>query len=204
MAQLHRSRGFTLVELLVVISIIMMIAGFGLVKMQGVWTDAKKTACEQNLKDIHAQLFRYQSAKGRLPSKSGSAFVMEVWGDPFVEKSVQNAKIFFCPSQPLPELTDATLEEQMTPANIHYAGRKQEKPYRFAMLDGKDASKTIICCDKPDIDGTPPHKGHCLCVLYANGSTGQILSADFGPEGILSIGPDSPVEALQGLEASDQ
>lgn len=204
MTRPSRTHGFTLVELLVVIAIITMLAGFGIVKMQGVLEDAKKTACSANLQEIYAQLNRYQTKKGHLPNESGSAFVLAVWGDPFVEKSANNAKIFFCKSRAQEDLDDNNLEETVTTAKIHYAGRVQEKPYRFSVLDGKDASKTIIVCDKPNMGGEECHKGKCLCVLYASGQTGEIDREKFGgKDAVLAIGPESAYEPLQGLRGDE-
>ena len=204
MTRPSRTHGFTLVELLVVIAIITMLAGFGMVKMQGVLEDAKKTSCQENLKEIWAQLTRYQTNKGRLPAESGSAFVLAIWGDPYIEKSANNAKKFFCPSRAQEDLDDATLDDVMTPAKIHYAGRIQEKPYKYSVLDGKDSSKTIIVCDKPNIGGEECHKGKCLCVLYASGQAAIIDREKFGgKDGVLAIGPESSYEPLQGLRGDE-
>ena len=197
-----RQHGFTLIELLVVISIILLIATFGLTKFMGARRDAEMTASMERLGQIYFHLQRHENKKSRLPTKqSGSEFVLAIWGLPFVEKSVNTSKIFFCASLGTPEITEETLDEDITPETIHWAGRNQEdRQYRFVKLSQKNASKTILICNKPMVEGVEPHQGNALAVLYANGATGEISREDFDLEDdVLMIGPESPIEALHGL-----
>ena len=208
--------GFTLVELLVVISIILLLATFGVSKFIDSKRDAELAGSKDHLNQIYTHLLRYETKKGRLPGKrkdggydSGSAFVLAIWGDPVLEKSVNNADIFFCPSLPKPPLDEENLEDMITPENIHYAGRNQEeREYRVGRTTAKGSSKIIIACNKPVFDGTMPHAGRSLAVVYMNGSTKEITREDFGDdwgeEEPLIIGPESPVEALHGLSGSPE
>lgn len=201
-----RQSGFTLVELLVVISIILLLATLGVTKFIAAQRDAELVTSKDRLSQIYTHLTRYETAKRRLPRESGSEFVMAVWGGRFVSKSVNNADIFFDASLAAPPLSDETLEEDVTAETIHWAGRNQEdKAYRVPKLTVKNASKTIIVCNKPLVDGQLPHQGNVLAVLYASGHVGEIEAETFGfEEGEpLLIGPESPVEALQGLMGSD-
>ena len=197
--------GFTLVELLVVIAILALLGGLAITKIRGIQIDAKKGACEQQLKDIHAHLRRYELNRnrgGKLPKASGSDFILAIWGDPFVEKSANNSKLFFCPSLGDEGLSDEEAEDDMDGALIHYAGRDQEN-HRVRTTDQKNSSKIIIACDKPLVDSAEPHSGHCLCVLYLNGATGQIERDSWGDDvEVMTIGEESPVEALQGVVGS--
>ena len=202
----QRQRGFTLIELLVVISIILLLATFGLSKLLSAQRDAELATSKDRLGQIYLQLQRHENAKRKLPSESGSEFVLAIWGGRFLEKSANNAQIFFDASMAMPELTDDNLDEEVTPEYIHWAGRNQaDRAYRFARLTGKNASKTVLVCNKPLVGGELPHQGNLLCVLYASGHVGEIDAAEFEVEEgePLLIGPESPVEALQGLIGDD-
>ncbi|MCA9320383.1 MAG: hypothetical protein KDB53_06600, partial [Planctomycetes bacterium] len=140
----------------------------------------------------------------RMPEASGSEFVLSIWGKPFLEKTKNNAEIFFCPSLAAPPLKDdeEVLDEWVTPEGIHWAGRNQaDKEYRVGRSTREGSSKTVIVCNKPRVDGEKPHAGNYLAVLYLNGSVGHFEVSEWG-EGAdyLSIGPESPIEALQGMQ----
>lgn len=196
-------KGFTLVELLVVISIILVLATFGITKLVGARRDAQQAKSQDNLSSIYFQLTRYASKKKGLPRKvSGSEFVMAIWGPPYLEKSVRDAEILFDASMTMPELTDDNLDEEVTASSIHWAGRNQgEKRYRVGRLTAKNSSNIVIVCNKPSAGAEQPHQGELLCVLYLSGAVGVIEKSEWGEDwdDILTIGPESPVEKLQGL-----
>ncbi len=203
---LQRQRGFTLIELLVVISIILLLATFGLSKLTSARRDAELAASKDRLGQIYAHLQRYETVKRRLPTEWGPEFVPAIWGGRYLEKSVNNAKIFFCESLAPPDLTDDTLEDEVTPETIHWAGRNQEdKNFKVSKLTTRNASKKIIVCNKPLVDGELPHQGKVLAVLYASGDVGEIEAEEYGIEDgePITVGPESPVEALQGLDDGD-
>ena len=208
---LPRQRGFTLIELLVVISIILLLATLGLTKIMGARRDAEMTASLGRLGDIYAEFQRYErkSKTKRLPGKkhSGSDFVMAIWGGRYIEKSVNTAGVMFCASLGMPEISDETIDEDVTAATIHWAGRTQaDRNYAVGKLSDKGASKTIIVCNKPITDEGIPHQGEALAVLYLSGHTGELTKDLWGDDDIevLTIGPESPVEALQGLSGSPE
>lgn len=62
----HR-RGFTLVELLVVVAIIALLVAILLPAIQSVRESARQTQCRNNLKQIGLSALNYESASGRLP-----------------------------------------------------------------------------------------------------------------------------------------
>ena len=63
----RQARGFTLVELLVVIAIIGTLVGLLLPAVQAAREAARQSACQNNLKQMGTAALNYESARGRLP-----------------------------------------------------------------------------------------------------------------------------------------
>ncbi|MEY2742059.1 MAG: Type secretion system protein precursor [Planctomycetota bacterium] len=198
-------RGFTLVELLTVMAIIATLAALGLTSIPAIIRNSQKTACQSNLQEIHKLLRIYEANNKRLPTASGSSFVLAVWGGQYLDKGVKEAELFFCPStgrRPEPDLSN------VTPEGIDFTGPEQgNRQSRNALtMTDRDASSTVIIANKvPEKVVTDedkknlPHKGYGICVLYLQGSTDFIDSEQFGPEQIPILGPDSPIEKLRWL-----
>ena len=202
--------GFTLVELLVVITIISLLAALGFTKIQGVLRENDKTVCKERLRAIWTEMNLYQEKRAnnkRLSLESGPMFVLSVWGEPYIDRDPKNFDNFLCPSlgmPPLEEENDDYRDMELLAESTHFAGRNQaSKEYRVSRTSGRNASKTVIICNKPLVEGQPPHAGECLCVLYLDGQTGIVERAAFGESfddvEEMTIGEDSPVEALRGV-----
>ena len=98
--KVKRYRGFTLVELLVVIAIIAMLVSLLLPAVQAAREAARKSACSNNMRQIGLGLFNYESAHGQFPS-AGQA---KRGGDG--PNAGQN--VFFTPKRRLESRADAS------------------------------------------------------------------------------------------------
>ena len=105
-SKIHRKRGFTLVELLVVIGIIAILMGILLPTLSRARESAKRTQCLSNLRSLAQGIHLYANvSRDWLPNSNapgtdaktdtaGANFVLTS----FATETVRNPKVFFCPS----------------------------------------------------------------------------------------------------------
>jgi prepilin-type N-terminal cleavage/methylation domain-containing protein/prepilin-type processing-associated H-X9-DG protein len=84
-----RQRGFTIVELLVVIAVIGILVAMLLPAIQAAREAARRASCTNNLKQIGIATHNYQSARGHLPPPNlpptgGEGSFFSTWGSTFV------------------------------------------------------------------------------------------------------------------------
>lgn len=89
--------GFTLVELLVVIAIIGILLGMLLPAVQAVRESARRTSCQNNMKNLSLACLNFESSRRAYPH--GSSFVHEhAWGTeilPFIEQTATYSNLDF-------------------------------------------------------------------------------------------------------------
>jgi len=107
-------RGFTLVELLVVISIIGLLAGLAVPAINGALKKAKSGACLANLRQIGLGLITYaaEGSGGTFPQSTGQDAAWATELGKYINTTTQSKKsIFVCPGceKPVTEGTDTTV-----------------------------------------------------------------------------------------------
>lgn len=202
-------RGFTLIELMAVIAIILILMTFLLPRITAAIGQAKVTACRANLLEIYKGLQIYHMKHQRLPEGSGVQFFAALIADGVWENTKENAKRLSCPEVERGALAIGQIDDpeewykdlQVVDGGYSaYAGRemKQHGLRRFPG-SGKDA----LVADDND-----PEMNHSTttCVLYADGTVGTFEFLDLRKKGVmtddeehLTVGADSPVDELRKL-----
>ncbi|MGQ0551846.1 MAG: type II secretion system protein [Planctomycetota bacterium] len=203
-------RGFSLIEILVVITIIGLLMTLAFGPVQNALDAGKVTKCMTNLRGIGQSLSIYvnQRNKGRWPTESGMRFLLVL--HKHGELKGKNSEIFLCPGTGDRNDLGASGEdgssyddwETIDSATISYAGRDQANhPVR-----GSDLAEVIIAADDNEFGGN--HRS-ITNYLHANGSVRSydieiegedLLKADPSLERSgLPVGPNCPWEPLQVL-----
>jgi prepilin-type N-terminal cleavage/methylation domain-containing protein len=122
---MHRTRGFTLVELLVVLAVIAVLIAVLLPAVQGAREAARRTSCRNNLKQIGLAFYDYENVNRVLPPSCTGDMAYGVWYPnpaqyrlqswtsmllPFLEQKELAEEINFNMSAVAPENRDAAAQ----------------------------------------------------------------------------------------------
>ena len=153
MTSRHQSKGFTLVELLVVMAIIGILVGMLLPAVQSVREAARRTSCLNNMRQLSLASLNYQSAHQRFPAASdgdsGSSpfvgFSMHCYLLPYIEQpalydiflNVRGSGFLGTPTDPRATLSNNSIDLFLCPsatqkdelANSDQAGNGQASHY---------------------------------------------------------------------------
>ncbi len=204
------SRGFTLIEILLVILIISILVTYLTVEGTKYLNRAKVQACQANMLEIYRGLRLWEDRFGnqtKIPVESGVRFFLKLWKTEIFEHSEASAKRFTCPAvapRDLPGLRGKETEEwfndweNLDGLYTAYAGRNTET---FPGL--RWSAKEALVSDDNELGMN--HKDQTV-VLLGDGTTKIIDVYVLKQDGVLAeeetqlpVGPNSPVELLQQL-----
>jgi prepilin-type N-terminal cleavage/methylation domain-containing protein len=206
-----RRGGFTLIEMLAVMAIILILMTFLVPRIKTAIDQSKITACRANLAQLYQQLLVYDQKHGDLPRGSGVKFFAAVIADGDLENTAENAKKMSCPAVKTSALLGlAAIDDpkewykhldQVDGTYSAYAGRNMKQfPLRSFPGSGEEA---LIADSNSDNEMNHPTT---TCVLWADGSVTTIELLELRKKGlitedekVLKVGLDSPVEALRKL-----
>lgn len=208
MARSTRS-GFTLVEILVVITIIAALMALAVPVYQNAQDKANSTSCKNNLRQMAMTLgiFKEDRNKGRWPKERGIQFLLVLAKYDMI--APKDMKMFLCPGTEddnvdpdNPEKKPGSLYadwDNLDPTSISYAGRDN----REFPINKNRQNEEVIASDDND---TRANHRTTTNYVYADSSPASfdIIDAEergYDLEGLdyIQIGPESPFEEFQKL-----
>lgn len=214
--QTRRCFGFSLIEILVVITIIGLLVTIVASRASNILDEARVTRCKNNLKEISSNMIllknsRRERGKKAWPKATGIAFLLEltrhsdVQGGKHAFVAGKKTKIFICPGTDdiNTDYEDSTPGsayfdlENLDSTTISYAGRDQ---VHYPIEKDPAGDDAILAAD--DNEGRANHKFKTNYVT-ADAVVDSVDISDFldeFPEMMyLPVGPDSPYEPFQRL-----
>jgi prepilin-type N-terminal cleavage/methylation domain-containing protein len=205
----RRQKGFTLIEILVVITIIATLAGLVAAIAPKMIEEGKKTESLNNLSQIGKFLLA-EHAKGKMHRYSGAAFLLQIKD----ELKDNQLKVFISPGEEyvgdLPRPNPGTPEFAEMYRNLELPDGVDDRHSSYAgpnwkayppIKSGDESRKTRLWgCDKCP-NGYPFHDG--IVVLFDDGSTKFLdieeLQGHDAAVGTIQIGENSPDERLKKM-----
>ncbi|KAA3607756.1 MAG: type II secretion system protein [Planctomycetota bacterium] len=196
----RRRRGFTLLEMLVVIMIIGILSTFLVTNVPDFLDRANMTASEKNMQEVYAHMLSYRSDHSNsFPKDGGCKFLLRVWKDGYMEKTEKNAKRFFSPKMPYGEWVDPEVTESMDiveylsqdwdtigPGYISYAGFDTGGDRDIRRQLNKNPGKTTIMADAEIFHRT------AIIYLTGDGATHRLMRSEIEDRTGMDLDVDEP------------
>lgn len=210
----NRQAGFTLIELMVVITIIALLMVTLMPQILGANEAANQTADQANMKFHYQNFQEYQRRYNSLPTGGGHKFLLDTWVRGIAEHTAQVRDRFFSPQvQGDDYYKELTLREpteiwksqdELTSLDTHYAAISSEHKRGFRWGSGK---QILLATDN---EGFNFYSDGSVVVMYGDGVP-KVLRRDpdfaavgyeknVDAEDVIIVGPDSLHEGLQKLE----
>jgi prepilin-type N-terminal cleavage/methylation domain-containing protein len=168
----RKQKGFTLIEILVVVTIIGVLAGLVVVLIPKGTEKANQVDCTNNVKNLCHSLLALDGQK--FPAQGGVNLMLYLFKAGEIEKEEQNLRLLFCPgdlsdswelSGGVDAYTKADLSKQGEYGNLSsYAGRNQ-LDRKCAANRASSSAQALICDDSQD-----HHLNKGFVVGYSNAS----------------------------------
>jgi len=213
----RRESGFTLIEIMIVMAIIVTLVGLVTVGVPMVLDHQDRVTCQNNLKQMGTMLVARRAAGG-WPADRGAGFLLR----PLLHEDVlqQNAEVYICPGDDEldPRVRDVTPEEYRDELLLHLSKFKDPKPGEDSRISGlepdlisyagrtrpvpKESSDKIpLGADRQGSHGDTMHHKKGLNVLYHDGGVVFRERAYLGvPDDENIIVGGGVVEKLQDLD----
>jgi len=194
-------RGFTLVEILVVITIIAALISIVAAVIPKAAAANRKVQCANNLHNIGAMLVERQTAKG-LGTRGGSAMLLQVYTLGMIRKG--DERVFLCPGDPRQQnMDDPDFRAKydhidlnaIDPDIISFAGRNR----KFKQISLASNRKEAYAVDCQGGDNVSEHHQNGVNCLYDDGSVVFLDREALGIAGTeepIAIGPTTNNETL--------
>ncbi len=185
--------GFTLVEILVVITIIAALIGIVAAVIPQAQQASRKLQCANNLRNIGAMLVERTSASKGLGTRGGAAMLLQVY-HPLGMIKKGDERVFLCPGDIIvrgqniddPDFRkryDTVDLDHVDPALCSYAGRNR----KLYPIKPDSNEKQAWACDCQGDDGRTGHHKGGLNVLYEDNSV------RFMDREALELGAEDPI-----------
>ncbi len=194
-----RQSGFTLIEIMVVMAIIVTLAGMVVLSVKIATDNNKKTGCANNLRQMGTILVANHAQKP-WPRKSGAGFLLSLY---FSNKQVRgDLKVYICPGdeqgvedpggEEHKEMF-AALDSKLETYDDYissYAGRRIRT---YPLRSDVDENQSLAC-DRNGVNGDIPHHGDGVNVLFEDGKVEFWDHQKLGlsPDEMIPIGPGGP------------
>jgi prepilin-type N-terminal cleavage/methylation domain-containing protein/prepilin-type processing-associated H-X9-DG protein len=156
----RRKAGFTLVELLVVIAIIGVLVALLLPAVQAARESARRSHCQNNLKQLGIALQGYHGVHGRFPSNSHWCKDCEYQGKPVLRKERKGSMLV----KLMPFLEEVTIFDRVdfdgdVIAQFEYNPKRHDSTVKNPDPTLKSAYLSVLRCPSDDFPSlsTPPH-----------------------------------------------